>query len=41
MSSKLQSDIREKTGEIDRLLNENQNLKHELDVIDKNIQQEG
>ena len=38
MSSKLQSDIREKTEEVKRLENENENLKHELDIIDKNIQ---
>jgi len=38
MSSKLQNDIREKTGEIDRLSSENENLRHELDIIDKNIQ---
>ena len=38
MSSKLQRDIREKTVEVKRLENENENLKHELDIIDKNIQ---
>lgn len=41
MSSKLQNDIREKTSEVLRLSDENGNLKHELDIIDKNIQQEG
>ena len=40
MSSKLQSDIREKTEEISRLQTENKNLKNELDIIDKNIMQE-
>lgn len=41
MSSKLQSDNREKTEEISRLQDENMDLKNELDIIDRNLQLEG
>jgi hypothetical protein len=40
MSEKLQTDIREKDENFKRLSHENEGLKCELDIVDKNLEQE-